>query len=723
MVASIPFPVPVVLHLEHHGGVSFDPNVNPSILELEAIVQVLPDVKMSGKSSFLPRLSLSRNDGPGLPFHNPKQSPPIRKKASEYDLSELSPRPSARPEDGLLSPETWRNRKSSSERRSSSPSTSALSSRTSNAGSVSKTRPPNRILFNGPPPPIAASRMLYRDEEETEPSRLDASTIARGIGSMFLDRSSPSSSSSHRRTTSAPRDHEPDSVWRAFQRRERTLQKELQRLLDAQSVGLAGNLGDAAQPDPASAGTSEAGSSTPTGTLYTDTPASMTASKHVAFAQTSISPSTGQVIPVRQPKHRPIPLSEARAGLARYITLLADLKAEEDATLAAALSIRKQALAQLRKLSSQQEGIVEELHGLEEDKEEPLARELSELSEERKQVTEEIAELEERLVGLRNRKRWLDAKVDDVRNRREAGLSGYRGALKEVEGRLGTILRRPGVRPLDLEVIGGVGEDGQGDPGGAEFLRLKPERRTPDMARDWWEGEVALLERRKVEVDRDRKALEEGVEVWKAAVGIVDEYERGLVRDLKSERTGVEKNTPEEAVHGQLLKVREVSAALEEKYRVAEDKGWNLLICAIGAELGAYKLGDELLSKTLKDMGVDLEEEREKEEEGGETPHLGRSMSMRDSGARLDASVAFTGDVQSTGQRVSGGGHADLVDLHDEEEERGNTTAEESDNEVPPDLLVSTANPALGRESSLSDDELVREYLAEHRPGSFGLHE
>ncbi|KAK4464355.1 hypothetical protein QBC42DRAFT_263578 [Cladorrhinum samala] len=677
---------------------------------------------MSGKSSFLPRLSLSRNDGPGLPFHNPKRSPPIRKKTSEYDLSELSPRPSPRPEDELLSPETWRNRKASSERRSSSPSTSALSSRTSNAGSFSKTKPPSRILFNGPPPPIAASRMIYRDEEEVEPSRLDASTIARGIGSMFLDRSSPSSSS-HRRTTSAPRDHEPDSVWRTLQRRERTLQKELQRLLDAQSVGLAGNLGDAVQPGPTSAGTSEAGSSTPTGTHYTDASTSMTSSKHVAFAQTSISPSTGQVIPVRQPKYRPISLSEARAGLARYITLLADLKAEEDATLAAALSARKQALAQLRKLSSQQEGIVEELHGLEEDKEEPLARELRELSDERKQVAEEIAELEERLVGLRNRKRWLDAKVDDVRNRREAGLSGYKGALKEVEGKLGTILRRPGVRPLDLEVIGGVGEDGRGDPGGAEFLRLKPERRTPDMARDWWEGEVALLERRKVEVDRDRKALEEGVEVWKAAVGIVDEYERGLVQALDSEGTGAERKTPEEAVHGQLLKVREVSAALEEKYRVAEVKGWNLLICAIGAELGAYKLADELLSKTLEDMGVDLGDERDKEEEGAETPHLGRSMSMRDSGARLDASVAFTSDAQSSGHRVSGGGHADLVDLHNEEEDRGDTTAEESDNEVPPDLLVSAANPALGRESSLSEDELVREFLAEHRSGSFGSQE
>ncbi|KAK4227282.1 hypothetical protein QBC38DRAFT_478089 [Podospora fimiseda] len=654
-------------------------------------------------SSFLPRLSLSRRDnGAGLPFYNPT-SPPIRKKPSEYDLSELSPQPSRSPraEDGLISPEPWRNRKSSSEHRSLSPN-SIQSGRLSNTGSASKTKPNGRILFNGPPPPIATSRMFYRDEEETEPRRLDASTIARGIGSIFIDRSSPS----HTRTTAGPRDYEPDTVWRTLQRRENTLQKELQRLLDAQSVGLAGNFGDGAQPDhgPHSAGASDAGSNTPTGTLYASamsTAPSMSSSKHVVFAQANVD-SSGKVIPVRQPRARPVSLPEARAGLARYITLLADLKAEEDATLASALSSRKKALAQLRKLSSQQKGIEEELHALEDDKEEPLAQELQELTEERDHVAGEIAELEERLVGLRNRKRWLDAKVDDVKNRREAGLSGYRGALKEVEGKVWGILRRPGVRPLDLEVIDGEGDD---NPGGEEFLRLKPERRTAEMAKEWWEGEVALLERRKGVVDRDRKALEEGVEVWKAAVEILDQYEKNLDQDLKRNKDGkaVDK-TPEEAVYGQLVKIRAVGKALEEKFKTAEKKGWNLLICAIGAELGAYKLADKLLSNTLKDMGVDIEKDKPEQEDlmdnnGDNTPHLGRSMK---------GSGALTLDNHRNGQ-----GDGNLVDLHDDRDDR--RTVEESDNEVPSDFLVSAASPkSISRESSLSENEVPPEFLVEH---------
>ncbi len=30
--------------------------------------------------------------------------------------------------------------------------------------------------------------------------------------------------------------------------------------------------------------------------------------------------------------------------------------------------------------------------------------------------------------------------------------------------------------------------------GGEEFLRMRPERRTVEMAREWWESEVTLLE-------------------------------------------------------------------------------------------------------------------------------------------------------------------------------------------------------------------------------------
>lgn len=72
-------------------------------------------------------------------------------------------------------------------------------------------------------------------------------------------------------------------------------------------------------------------------------------------------------------------------------------------------------------------------------------------------VVSEIKELEGRLVGLWNRKRYLDVKVVDVESKRDVGLSGYCGVLKDVDGKLGGILMRFSVKLLDLEGVIGFG--------------------------------------------------------------------------------------------------------------------------------------------------------------------------------------------------------------------------------------------------------------------------
>ncbi|KAK5661858.1 hypothetical protein OQA88_9962 [Cercophora sp. LCS_1] len=668
---------------------------------------------MTSRSSFLPRISLQRDNNPLLPMHNQPSS--VRKKVSEYDLSELSPRP----EEGTLSPPSSISRKISLDRRSPSPA-AAFSDRTSNAGSASKSKP--RALFAGPPPPIAASRMFYRDEEESPPTRgLDASTIARNINSVLFDRASPS------RARDTVQEYEPDTVWRNLQRREKTLQKELQLLLDAQSAGLAAHLDPTAA---APSDISDAGSNTPTGTLYTS---ASSRRSHVAFEEPVRSSVTGEIIPVRQPRKKPLGLRAARAGLARNITLLADLKAEEDANLTAALGARKKALTQLRTLADRRDGIAGELQALEGEEEEPLARELRELGEDCEGVTAEIAELEERLVGLRNRKRWLRGRIEDVKNRREAGLSGYKGALREVEARVEGILRRPGVKPLDLEAIvgvrGGADEDGvEQSPGGTEFLKLRPERRTVEMARDWWEGEVAILERRKKEVDKERAALEEGVEVWKSAASLVADFEADLRREMKTNGEGQPDGkgksavvSPEQTMYAQLGKMATVMAGLEERLRVAEERGWNLLICAIGAELAAFREAEHMLREALRSAGLDVDgdaasethDEQDDDQENERTPQLGRSMSnMRSSvlGNSVWRSEAANNTVNSGLLRMDGfKSNGTLLDLHDEDDA----------NEVPPDLLTSHVDDhggsAFSRDDSLSSNEVPPEFLAEHR--------
>ncbi|KAK4032916.1 pyruvate kinase [Parachaetomium inaequale] len=249
-------------------------------------------------------------------------------------------------------------------------------------------------------------------------------------------------------------------------------------------------------------------------------------------------------------------------------------------------------------------------------------------------------------------------------------------------------------------------------PGGVEFLRLRPERRTAEMAREWWEGEVGILERRKVEVDKERAALEEGVEVWKGAVKLVSEFEADLRKEMKGGgdaetsngkgkgKMGELASPPafEQAMYAQLDKMRVVMAGLEERLHVVEENGWNLLICAIGAELEAFRQAESMLREALRAAGFDVGDDGG--DQGNSTPHLGRSTSLRDSSQRLDEA------------EPTGGGK--LVDLHDEPED---DREPESDNEVPPDLLFAAAeehelaSPDLSREDS---NEIPAEFLREH---------
>jgi hypothetical protein len=292
--------------------------------------------------------------------------------------------------------------------------------------------------------------------------------------------------------------------------------------------------------------------------------------------------------------------------------------------------------------------------------------------------------------------------------------------LKEVDANVSVLLKRPPVKPLDLEAIRPPKRDEEGNevvggmeqsPGGVEFLRLRPERRTINMARDWWEREIRILEDRKGDVDKDRTALQEGLRVWQEAIKLVSDFETRLGNEMKGgthdDGKGKSKElTPEEAMHAQLERMAEVMAGLERLLLKAEDRSWNLLICAIGAELEAFRQAELLLRGALRAAGFGGEDADANEDEGL-TPQLGRSMSGKISPVKRDGTP----------------GNDNLMDLH----EHDDAATTESDNEVPLDLLVAheeehdDASPVLKRnfvsrrdERKDSEIEVPREFLAEH---------
>lgn len=363
----------------------------------------------------------------------------------------------------------------------------------------------------------------------------------------------------------------------------------------------------------------------------------------------------GNVIPVRQPMGgKPLGLRSARAGLCKAMAALVELKQEEDAHVDAALSERKKALVHLSRLSVRRSGVNSELHDLEDDEEEPLGKEIRELGSKYSSLSHEIKQLEEKLMAMRNQRRFVKEKMEEVQNRRDAGLSGYRGALRDIDAELQSIMMHPPVQPLDPDVFvsPGLADDDAESSGGIEFLGLIPERRTPAMAKSWWENEVEVLNKRRRQISKETEALEQGSALWREVTTLVTSFESSLRHLMKTAASqaapsakGKEKAPSQETlIRDHLAKMEDVVTELEGCLRKAESEGWNLLVCAVGAELEAFREAQDMLKSFVdEDNGDNSEPNTSQKDESGEP--------IRDS-----------------------------------------QTGEESDNDVPPDLLVSTAD-------------------------------
>jgi hypothetical protein len=360
-----------------------------------------------------------------------------------------------------------------------------------------------------------------------------------------------------------------------LERRERALQTELQELLDAQSAGLLQGFGGAGGE-----AESDAGSSTPT-------------SRSLGAGSRDTGRPVG-VMPVRQPKRKVLSLRGARRGLLRDMGGLVAIKNEEKQVLEAEIARREDVLGRVRQWEERIEGVREQLstlggeHGEGEGGGEE-AMEIAELKTEERAVDNEIREMEDRLMQMRARKRWLGERIREGVNRQEARASGYRGALREVEGEVKEFLRRP---PVPVSVVMG-GEEG--------FIALPPNRRTLGLAKDWWRKEVTRLQMRLNEVEKEKSALEDGAGLWTDTINAVVGFEDELRRQMAAGDGGKET----EMLRKQVGKMGEVIRELEATMTAVSEKGWNLMICAVGAELEAFKEGERILRGALQVVDPD----------------------------------------------------------------------------------------------------------------------
>ncbi|KAG5929767.1 hypothetical protein E4U42_004580 [Claviceps africana] len=475
-------------------------------------------------------------------------------------------------------------------------------------GSSSKRN--TKALFAGPPPPIAASiivtgqssRVPAYDSNNSPTSTRLVQKMGRSVGFVRSGQSRMGCLSQYQR---------PDSVWPGLRRRQRILEDDIQQLLNFQASGLVSGLQlDEVRSSSGLNNDSDTGSSTPTGTFHSiETPRSK---MHRILYWPQRSTQHGNIVPVRQPvTARPPGLRAARNGLRLAMDSLKELRREEKEHIVAAIMERKSALQQLDDLSTRRLGILSKLTWYESDGEEPLSIELRDLGERHDLVDQQISRLEEQLAALRRQQLWLWNKMRDIHGKREAGLSGYRGALRDVDSELSTLMRLPPVLPLDPAIRCEGGENLHKDlatAGGPEFLSLDPERRRPELAKTWWEAELAVLQKRSREVDGEMQALDEGSALWSDVLSLISSFESDLrktVKDkpfsnLNSSAGGREEaDTEEESIRSQITRMGKIVTELERAMELAESNRWNLLICAIGAEMEAFRVALGVLTTLL----------------------------------------------------------------------------------------------------------------------------
>ncbi|KAI1338385.1 hypothetical protein F5Y15DRAFT_127268 [Xylariaceae sp. FL0016] len=505
-----------------------------------------------------------------------------------------------------------------------------------------------------------------------------------------------------------------DQSFKLIQRRERQMQKELQELLDAQSYALERDLYDISGEE--------------------DSQRSWTPESERSLA-------SGHVVPVRQPKKRHLKKKEARLGIARVISQLSDLKNEEEAYVATALAERKAALSRLRNLSSQRKSITDEMKTIQSDHEQPKQDQIRRMEFAHRMLLQDIEKTEEKLRKLKRDKTRLEQQIQEAKSTMESELSGYRGALDECDKKILDIMRFPAVQVLEMEEL--MNEDAELQAligkhiSGFEFLALRPERRTLNLAKDWWEGEVAVLELRKTAIDRERDALEEGSQLWQDAMGLLSNHDThlkiafGVINQFSYNQQNPELSEPAQILEKQYEHVKTTIRQLKDMHESSEERGWNLLVVAFGAEMEYFSGLKQHLGETLEIMGVP---------EGVVTPRamtpveLKREKSLVDiDDARANPITSFKGnmDEELSGSVIRRWGGAEVQQHEIDQGEHNDAFAdiptnhqedEHSDNEVPTSLLTESQNHLDHEHGHESEDEqslgndVPAEFLSMHSP-------
>ncbi|KAI4149978.1 MAG: hypothetical protein LQ340_004328 [Diploschistes diacapsis] len=394
----------------------------------------------------------------------------------------------------------------------------------------------------------------------------------------------------------------PSDTLSAVSRQMSYVQQELQELLDAQSTGLLLGLGKEPLEEPVLANQKPAWVSvrapswSPHGpTRLLSLPASPSALRR-----------RGQDVPAMS-------LRKTRSSIHRALLQLSDLKASESSALAVQHESLITFLSLLENLASKKEGIENSIRNIEfdysgralgpgRDTQPSNSTSPIGLRDEEDRLSAEIHSFETRIYEMKARLAYVRRLRQAQDNKLAARVSSWKGALVEVDKSIQReVLQGRGLEGVypSLRSTGRRKKDGQG------VWALPHERRTTELVKEEVHGKAEEIAERRDGAEKEGRACAAGAKAWESILKKVEAVERkmshemqmsslsktaegeGLVEDASSEEDGHMKGV----LSLMVLTIKDLGQELAS----AQRKGWNLLICAIGAELEALKEGRDML--------------------------------------------------------------------------------------------------------------------------------
>jgi len=274
---------------------------------------------------------------------------------------------------------------------------------------------------------------------------------------------------------------------------------------------------------------------------------------------------------------------------------LASIRNKESSLISGELHNNEANSASIRSWQTQRERLEQEIDHLQQT---PESMQVRKLEEDNAALDDQIEALEIQLAELQSRRRVGCLELEAGKNHVNATLSSYRASLNLVDRDVAAFLAGFG-KPQDMRGSQTTAARWMSQSGGPQS------RMTLDDAAEQFNTQADLLKEANTAAKAEQAALIAGIDIWTEVLDSIRTFEKTLALHLRGRGEARQSSVRGSASKGMtdvevLELMDQTMAELETRLAYVEEQGWNLLVCAIGAEVQAFSLGREMLAEMLE---------------------------------------------------------------------------------------------------------------------------